>query len=94
MADLRPASRTEQIFRPRLNGQDAVVQTSDEGFYDYDEVDLQGWTGGWNQWLGGVPSGTYIVELVDSAGQSWGQSAPLAIPAGGDSRIPPSSSPP
>ena len=38
MADLRPASRTSQIFRPRLNGQDAVIVTSDEGFYDYAEL--------------------------------------------------------
>ncbi len=34
------------------------------------------------QLASGIPPGAYIVELVDSAGQSWGQSAPLPIPAG------------
>src|SRR5947207_12366940 len=37
-----------QIFRPRLNGQDAVVVTSQEGFYDYANWQMQGWTGGWD----------------------------------------------
>ena len=75
----------QQIFRPRLGGQDAVYITSQEdGFYDYAEVSLQGWTAGWTRGLGGVPPGTYIVELVDDSGQSWGQSAPLAIPASAD----------
>jgi hypothetical protein len=73
-----------QIFRVRLNGQDAIVLTSDEGFYDYYKLPLQGWTAGWDYWLTGAPPGTYIVDLVDSAGQSWGQSAPLTIPAGLD----------
>ncbi len=72
-----------QIFRPRFNGQAAVVVTSNEGYYDYAKIYLQGWTGGWAQWIRWVPSGTYTVELVDSAGQSYGQSAPLAISAGG-----------
>jgi hypothetical protein len=76
----------EQIFRPRLNGQDVVYMTSDEGFYDYSDWPLQGWTGGVSGWLDAVKPGTYVVELVDSAGQSWGRSAPLAIPAGGDPR--------
>jgi hypothetical protein len=71
-----------EMFRPRFNGQDAVIQTSNEGFYDYAETQLQGWTGGWDLWLNGIPSGTYTVELVDSAGQSYGHSAPLAVPAG------------
>jgi hypothetical protein len=70
----------QQIFQPRLNGQDAVIVTSDEGFYDYFTMDLGGWTGGWDQWLHGVPGGTYVVELVDDTGQSWGQSAPLPVP--------------
>src|SRR3954463_16019936 len=74
---------TSQVFRPRLNGQDAVVVTSDEGFYDYAKLYFQGWTGGWNQGIYGIPTGTYSVELVDSAGQSWGLSAPLNISAGG-----------
>ena len=43
---------------------------------------FQGWTGGYSQWVNGIPTGTYIVELVDSAGQSWGQSAPLLISSG------------
>jgi hypothetical protein len=71
-----------QIFRPRLNGQDAVIVTSQEGFYDYAKVYLSGWTGGWDQWLYGIPPGTYVVELADSAGQSWGTSPPLPIPGG------------
>lgn len=70
-----------QAFRPRLNGQDAVIVTSDEGFYDYAHVNLSGWTGGWNQWLNGIPPGTYVVELVDGAGQIWGRSAPLPLRA-------------
>jgi hypothetical protein len=45
-----------------------------------------GWTGGWDDWLTGIPPGTYVVEIVDSAGQSWGKSAPLAVPAGGGHR--------
>jgi hypothetical protein len=76
--------QTEQIFRPRLNGQDVVYMISEEGFYDYADWPLQGWTGGWSGWLQPVKPGTYVVELVDSAGQSWGQSAPLAIAASGD----------
>jgi hypothetical protein len=72
----------ERVFRPRLNGQDAVIVTSEEGFYDYSKVYLSGWTGGFTQWVNGVPPGTYAVELVDEAGQSWGKSAPLAIGAG------------
>jgi hypothetical protein len=79
--DLPPAPQT---FRVRLNGQDGVVRTSDEGFYDYYEAQLQNWTGGYGLWLTGTPPGTYIVELVDSAGQSWGKSAPLTIPVGAD----------
>jgi hypothetical protein len=80
--DLPPAPT--QIFRFRLNGQDGVIRTSDEGFYDYDEVPLQNWTGGHDFWFTGAPPGTYILELVDSAGQSWGQSPPLTIPPGAD----------
>jgi hypothetical protein len=83
----------QQIFRPRLNDQDAVIIISQEGFYDYAELYLQGWTGGWNQWIGGIPSGTYTVELVDSAGQSYGQSAPLVISSGGGFSTPSSAAP-
>jgi hypothetical protein len=75
-----------QIFRPRLNGHDAVMSTGsigiEDGFYDYPTLYLQGWTAGWDSWLNGVPPGTYAVELVDQAGASWGESAPLPIPAG------------
>jgi hypothetical protein len=76
-----------QTFRPRFNGQDAVGVTSPEGFYDYTSWYMQGWTGGWDDWLTGIPPGTYVVEIVDSAGQSWGKSAPLAVPAGGGDRF-------
>jgi hypothetical protein len=72
-----------QTFRPRLDGQDAACQTSDEGFYEYVNWTMQGWTGGWNRSHGLDPAEHYVVELVDSAGNSWGKSAPLAIPAGG-----------
>jgi hypothetical protein len=82
-----------QIFRPRLNGQDAIVVTSDEGYYDYAKSYLQGWTGGWEQWLSGIPSGTYTVGLTDSAGQSWGQSAPLLISSGPGFSTPSTTSP-
>jgi hypothetical protein len=72
-----------QIFRPRFNGQDAVIVNSREGFYDYDSWQMQGWTGGWAGWFAGLPPSTYVVEIIDSAGQSWGKSAPLAVPNGG-----------
>jgi hypothetical protein len=75
-----PAS-PQRIFTPRLNGQNTVIMTSDEGFYDYSKVYLEGWTGGWGDWLRGVPTGTYTVELADETGQSWGTSAPLPVPA-------------
>jgi hypothetical protein len=76
-----------QTFRARLNGQDAATVTSPNGFYDYLEWPMQGWTGGWDDFLTGVPPGTYVVEIVDSDGQSWGKSAPLAVPAGGGNRF-------
>ncbi len=76
--DLPPG---EQIFRPRLNDQGTVILTSDEGFYDYSDIYLNGWTGGWSQSLQGVPAGTYVVELLDDTGASWGKSAPLPVPA-------------
>jgi hypothetical protein len=70
----------QQIFRARLNGQDAVIRTSEEeGFYDYEMLYLQGWTGGWPRAIRGVPPGSYVVELVDGSGRSWGQSAPLTV---------------
>jgi hypothetical protein len=74
-----------QTFQPRLNGQDAVVSYT-PGFYEYLNWPLWGWTGGSGDWLTGIPPGTYVVEIVDSAGQTWGKSAPLAIPAGGGDR--------
>jgi hypothetical protein len=75
--DLPPTP--EQEFLPQLNGQDAVIMTSDEGFYDYEIWSFEGWTGGFSDWLFGVPPGTYTVGLVDGNGQSWGQSAPLPL---------------
>lgn len=53
-----------------------------EGFYDYSTLYLFGWTGGVAAMLGGIPSGSHTVELVDSAGHSWGRSAPLLIASG------------
>ena len=75
-----PPPPAEQSFQPRLNDQGLVQVTSDEGFYDYEKFDMSGWTGGWSQGIRGVPGGTYVVELLDNTGQSWGKSAPLPIP--------------
>jgi hypothetical protein len=78
---------TEEIFRPRLDGQDIVYKwTSQQGFvtYDYSNWLMQGWTAGLPGSMGAIEPGAHVVEVVDSAGQSWGRSAPLAIPAGGD----------
>ena len=86
--------QTEQtMFRPRLDGQDIAYLISNEGFYDIYEFPLQGWTGGWNSWIQGIKPGTHVVELVDSAGQSWGQSAPLAVAVAGDPTNPSSQFP-
>ena len=82
---------TDQIFRPQLDGQDVVYKTTyQQGFevYDYSSWALQGWTAGWNGSMGAIEPGIHVVDLVDSAGQSWGRSAPLAIPAGDPSSPP------
>ena len=76
--------QTPQTIRPRLNDQDVVYLTSNEGFYDYAQWQMQGWTGGWSTWFRSIKLGTYVLELVDSAGQSWGRSAPIAVAAVGD----------
>jgi len=79
--------QADQIFRPRLDGQDIVYKwTSQQGFvtYDYSNWPMRGWTAGLPGSMGAIEPGTHVVEVVDSAGQSWGRSAPLAIPAGGD----------
>jgi hypothetical protein len=80
MFDLPP---TPQPFRPRLDGQDLVWMTTEDGFYDYFTWTMQGWTGGWNSWLQGIEPGTHVLELVDGAGQLWGRSGPIAVAAGG-----------
>lgn len=72
-----------QMFRARLNGQDAVY-VSPGNFYDYIEIQLENWTATYGIWFTGTPPGTYTFELVDSAGQSWGKSPPLTIPVGAD----------
>src|SRR4051812_15848441 len=72
-----------QMFRFRLDGQDTVISTStspDESVYDYYEFQLQSWTGGLDLGFYGAPAGTHILEIVDSAGQSWAKSGPLSIP--------------
>lgn len=71
---------TDQVFRPRLNGQDIVYLTDEKGFYDYATWQMQGWTGGWSSPIRGMKPDTYVVELVDAAGQTWGKSAPIAVP--------------
>jgi hypothetical protein len=79
--DLPPEAQT---FRFRLDGQDAVVSTSDnDHFYDYYDFQLQGWTGGWDLRFYGAAAGAHILEIVDSAGQSWAKSGPLNIPPDG-----------
>lgn len=70
-----------QTFLPRLNGQDAAIKTSDEGFYDYVHLDLEGWTGGYSNWINGIPPGTYTLELDNGDGESFGSSAPVPLPA-------------
>jgi len=55
---------------------------TDDGFYDYDQWSLQGWTGGFGTWLELIEPGTHVVALVDGAGQTWGQSAPVPIAVG------------
>jgi hypothetical protein len=77
-----------QTFRLRLNGQDAAGQI-DDVTYDYVDWTMQGWTGGWDNRVAWIPPDTYVVEL-DSAGRSWGESAPLPIPAGNGPYGPPS----
>lgn len=74
----------QQLFRIRLNGKDIVYTTGPDGFYDYYTVSLQGWTGGWSNWIRWITPDTYVFEVVDSGGQSWGKSAPLAVSANGD----------
>jgi hypothetical protein len=70
----------QPIFRARFNGQDAVISTSkEEGFYDYATLYVQGWTGAWPNEIRGVPPGSYVVEIVDGSGKSWGQSPPLTV---------------
>lgn len=77
MFDLPPVL---QWFHARLNGQAVVMETSTEGFYDYDEFPMQNWTGGEPLGIGYIPGGSYVVELDDPTGQSWGQSPPLPLP--------------
>ena len=72
---------TKVVLRPRLDGQD-IVHVTDDGFYDYYQWPQQGWTGGWHPWLAGIEPGTHVVALVDGAGQTWGQSAPVPIAVG------------
>jgi hypothetical protein len=76
---------TAQTFRFRLNGHDAVIPYQPEGFYQYTDFMMQGWTAGWPDWLGAVPFGTYVLEIVDSSGQSWATSGQLDVstPGGG-----------
>jgi len=47
-----------QKFRVRLNGQDTAVLTSQEGFYDYLTLDLEGWTQGLQSSVSGIPPAT------------------------------------
>ena len=89
MADLRPAADAVADYSgPGSTARTRSSVTSDEGFYDYVRAPLQGWTAGWDYWLTGAPPGTYVVELVDGAGQSWGQSAPLTVPTASTPRTP------
>ncbi len=68
---------TPQTFRFRFNGQYGVVSLGTGGPYDYLKVEVREWiagTAGYAQ----VPPGTYVVEMVDASGTSWGQSPPIA----------------
>jgi hypothetical protein len=41
---------------------------------------MQNWTGGEPLGIGYIPGGSYVVELDDPTGQSWGQSPPQPLP--------------
>src|SRR6185436_13039426 len=45
------APQAEQMFRPRLDGQDIAYLFSEEGFYDIYQFPLRGWTAGWSSWI-------------------------------------------
>jgi len=81
-------------FRLQLNGQDAVrLGSQRQGIYDYADLFIYNW-GGWQVTeFPGIPPATYVVELVDSAGQSWGQSAPLPVPENSSDSAPTPSDP-
>jgi hypothetical protein len=65
---------------------DGVVQTAGSNIqvsgqpdiYDYLQFLLPQWTPGYTL-QESLPPGTYTVELVDDAGQSWGKSDPLTV---------------
>jgi hypothetical protein len=77
-------------FRVRFNDMEGVVtnappQSTGEKVYNYLEFPrLQQWTAGVSAFQE-IPLGTYVVELVDDTGRSWGKSDPLPVhlpPAG------------
>jgi hypothetical protein len=60
---------------------------SEEKIYDYLEPQLSGWPASF-PFQESIPPGTYVVELVDEAGQSWGKSDPLTVVEPGASLYP------
>jgi hypothetical protein len=72
-----------QTFRLRFNGQYGVwaVATADDGTpgpWVYAEVDVQEWVAS-TVARPMVPPGTYVVELVDASGTSWGETPPITV---------------
>jgi hypothetical protein len=69
-------------FRVRYNSQDGVTVNSG-GVYNYDQFPLfRGWRTGQLNDDQLLPPATYVVELVDETGQSWGKSEPITIQEG------------
>jgi len=74
-----------QSFRLRFNGQYGVYALSagpggSQGPYDYLKVDVSEWIAGpvgYPQ----IPPDTYVVELVDASGTTWGQTPPITVHA-------------
>lgn len=70
---------TPRTFRFRFNGMPGVIYpVGQPGPLDYLKTDVQEWVGG-TVGDAPVPPGTYVVEMVDTSGTSWGQTPPIAV---------------
>jgi len=78
-----------QTFRLRFNGLYGVIElSSGPGPYDYLKVDVQEWIAG-TMTYANLPAGTYVIELVDASGTSWGQTPPIDVQELNGARQPP-----